>query len=138
MLCYFSQDLCRKIVLDGKKRIIKLLIPSTILLFCQNHKGQTKDVNGQKIKIGWSPQGIKTIKYILLNRYKRYKEKYSKKWKVEILWKFLLGLESYLFRYLKHVIHLKEVLPWIKLQNAQYSTQKISPKNNKFIINLSS
>ena len=39
---------------------------SIILPFCQKHKEQTKDVNGQKIKIRWNPQGIKTIKHILL------------------------------------------------------------------------
>ena len=58
---------------------------STILPFCQKHKEQTKDVNGQKIKIRWNPQGIKTIKHVLLKDTEETKERVQRSGKLSFL-----------------------------------------------------
>ena len=135
------QVLWRKIVLDGGMRIIKLLMLSTILPFCQKHKEQTKDVNGQKIKIRWNPQGIKTIKHVLLKD-TRNKRKSPKKWKTKlfgwffyqvlnyksnILWWFLSGLVLYNCFCLRLSYKMQKI--YID------SKRKIFIKNHKFIIN---
>ena len=115
---------------------------STILPFCQKHKEQTKDVNGQKIKIRWNPQGIKTIKHVLLKDTEETKERVQRSgklsfldgffyqvlnYKSNILWWFLSGLVLYNFFCLRLSYKMQKI--YID------SKRKIFIRNHKFIIN---